>query len=458
MLLAERQRERSWQSSAARPGRASLALLIVLLSAGFILTVVVFYPGYITVDAQYVYDDAKADRLGDWQSPAMGMLWLLIDPLAPGSVSMFLLTIVLYWSSFAMLAFSALRRSISLGLLTPFVALAPPAFFFLGLIWRDVLFGVVWLTAGVLAFSVAKCRAPIRLPGQLIALLMIAFGVLLRPNAFLAAPVLAAYAIWPERFDLRRTAVVFVPAVIIFFVLVPLVYYGVLGAKRQNPLHSILVFDLGGITYFTGENQFPVSWNAQQTAMLTSICYDPVRWDSYWHVPPCPFVMQRLERPEDVIFGRPLLVQAWRHALLAHPLAYLAHRSTFTWQFLARSNLVLPFLDWEKPGATYGQGRAFQVMLRLHEVLASTILFRPGLWLIFAVVIGGLAWPQRHLRSGAFAVAVTTCAAVYVLSFFVVGVAADFRYAYWCVLAVLSGAVAASLEWWGGPTQLTRSA
>ncbi len=434
----------TWQSARARPAGASRVLQTLLLAAGFALTIVVFYPGYITVDAQYVYDDAKAGRLGDWQSPAMGVLWLLIDPMAPGSASMFLLTIVLYWSSFAMLAFIALRRSVWLGLLTSFVALAPPAFFFLGLIWRDVLFGIVWLTAGVLAFSVEPCRTPIRLPVQLIALLMVVFGVLLRPNAILAAPVLATYAIWPARFDLRRSAVAFIPTMFLFVALVPLVYYGMLGAKKQNPLHSILVFDLGGITYFTGENQFPVSWSAQQTAMLTSTCYDPARWDSYWHVPPCPFVMQRLERPDDVLFGSLLLVQAWWHALTAHPLAYLAHRSTFMWQFLARSNLVLPYLDWEKPGATYGQGRAFQAMLRLHAVLAPTILFRPGLWLVLAVAIAGLSWPQRKQPAGAFAIAVTSCAVIYVMSFFVVGVAADFRYAYWCVLAVLSGGIAVS--------------
>src|SRR6478736_458252 len=168
MLATDGQRDATWQSAEARPGNVSRVLLVLLLAAGFALTVVVFYPGYVTVDAQYVYDDAKAGRLGDWQSPAMGVLWLLIDPVAPGSVSMFLLAMVLYWSSFAMLAFIALRRSLWLGLLTPFVALAPPAFFFLGLIWRDVLFGIVWLTAGVLAFSAVPWRTPTRVPVQII--------------------------------------------------------------------------------------------------------------------------------------------------------------------------------------------------------------------------------------------------------------------------------------------------
>ena len=40
---------------------------------------------------------------------------------------------------------------------------------------------------------------------------------------------------------------------------------------------------------------------------------------------------------------------------------------------------------------------------------------------------------------------VSASAIVYVTTFLAVGVAADFRYGYWCVLATLAGAVAAPL-------------
>jgi hypothetical protein len=78
-------------------------------------------------------------------------------------------------------------------------------------------------------------------------------------------------------------------------------------------------------------------------------------------------------------------------------------------------------------------------------MLQPTLLFRPGLWLVLAMVIGAFAWRTRSVPAGAFAVSVTTSAIVYVMTFFAVGVAADFRYAYWCVLATLAGAVAAIL-------------
>ena len=428
----------------ARRDRAAYVLLL-LLAGCFGLTVLVFQPGYITIDARYVYADAQAWHFGDWQSPAMGALWRIIDPIAPGAWSMFLLTAVLYWLAFGALAFIALARSTWLGLATPLPALLPPAFFFVGMIWRDVQFAVIWLAAGVLVLAAAERGRYIR-PARAVALALIAFGVLLRPNAAIAAPLLATYAIWPTCFSLRRAAIVFLPAAALFCALVPLVYYGLLGAERQHPLHSIFVFDLGGITHFGGENAFPVPWSEEETALLKSACYDPARWDTYWHLPPCPFVMQRLERPDDVIFGRPLLVRAWRQAVIAHPLAYLAHRSTFMWQFLARANLVLPVWDWAAPGASYGHSPFFIPVLRLHDALAESTLFRPGLWLLLAVATCAASWRRRDTRAGAFAIGVTSCAAVYVMTFFVLGVAADFRYAYWCVLATLAGAVAAMIS------------
>ena len=63
---------------------------------------------------------------------------------------------------------------------------------------------------------------------------------------------------------------------IALYAIVQLVYYGALNATRQHPLHSIAVFDLGGITYFSGENQFPVTWSAQEMEALARPLLRPV--------------------------------------------------------------------------------------------------------------------------------------------------------------------------------------
>ena len=422
-----------------------IGAVLVLLAAGYALTILVFHPGYITIDASYVYAAAKDWRFGDWQSPAMSIAWWLIDPLAPGALSMFLLIATSYWAGFGLLALTAARRSAWLALATPLIALTPPAFVFVGMIWRDVLLAVAWLIAAAMTLAVADRPKPLRLPVQALALLVVAFGVLLRPNAIFAAALLAAYVVWPMRFGLRRTAIMFLPAVVAFYALIPLVYYAMLDAQRQYPLHSLLVFDLGGITHFSGENQFPVQWRADETAQLTSKCYDPVRWDTYWHMEPCPFVMKRLESKNDLIFGTPRLGEAWRRAVAAHPLAYLRHRATFMWTFLTGSNLVLPYYDWQRPAALYGNNPYFKPLLALHHLLAPTLLFRTWFWLVLAIGVCALAWPARATPAGAFAVGVSASAIVYVMTFLAVGVAADFRYGYWGVLATLAAAVATPL-------------
>jgi hypothetical protein len=158
---------------------------------------------------------------------------------------------------------------------------------------------------------------------------------------------------------------------------------------------------------------------------------------------PCRFVMQRLERPGDIIFGTPRLEQAWRRAVLAHPLAYLQHRTSFAWKFLAGPHLTLELYHARDPQRTpLARSRPFWAMVALHDWLKPTPLFRIGFWLLGACLVCALAWRMRETVAGAFAIAVTASAIAYLLTFIPFGVAADFRYGYWAVLATLVGGAA----------------
>src|SRR4026207_1425300 len=97
-------------------------------AAGFGLTLLIFYPGIMTYDAKYVYGDIAKHTLGDWQSPVMTVLWALIDPIAPGSASMFLLTAAAYWLAFGLLGFTLAGRSAALGGLPPLLRRLSPGF------------------------------------------------------------------------------------------------------------------------------------------------------------------------------------------------------------------------------------------------------------------------------------------------------------------------------------------
>jgi hypothetical protein len=416
--------------------------------AGFALTILVLYPGYLTNDATYVHSYIEGWQFGDWQSPLMTVVWGLIDPIAPGSGSMFLLIALLYWLGFGVLALAVAHRSATLAPLVPLLGFTPSAFLLLSMLWRDILFGAVWLLAAALVFLVAERRGALRVTGQALAFLLVAFGVLLRPNSIAAAPLLFTYVLWPTRFEWKRAALLFIPLVIAGYALIDTVYYRVLHAHKDNPAHSLMVFDIGGITYFTGESQFPVTWSADETAMLmTRQCYQPQHWDSYWTLEPCKFVMARLEgHKDDLIFGTPRLSEAWRRAVMAHPLAYLSHRITFMWTFLVEENLTLELWKMTLPDETpLAHNPYFLKLLPWHDTLKSTFLFRTGFWFLLAAAAGAWAWPGRATAAGAFVISVTVSGILYILSFGLLGVASDFRYGYWCVLAALAGLIPARL-------------
>ncbi len=415
----------------------SAPLHFLLILAGFMLTVHVFAPGIMNYDARYVYQDGLKGFYGDWQSPVMTWLWKTIDPLSPGSGSMFILITTLYWWGIAMLSSALWRRSLVLGIALPLVALTPPLLAFVGIIWRDVLMAVCWLFAAAWVFEAGdRTKRPVIV--QVIGLSLIILGVLLRPNALAAAPVLITYVLWPQQFSWKRTALLFVPIMIALYAIMQLAYYGVLNATRQHPLHSIAVFDLGGITHFTGENQFPVTWSASEAQALRGSCYDASYWNVYWNGD-CKFVMAKLEA-EPKVFGTPALSRAWADAIIKHPLAYLQHRLSFFRAFLFDSHLTMWTADIENPPKTVFEDRpAFMTFKTIHDALQPTPLFRMGTWFIACLALCALAWRRRLTPDGAFVLAICGSAALYVLSYLPLGVASEFRYVYWAVLASAAG-------------------
>jgi hypothetical protein len=309
----------------ARRRTAFQGLVFLTAAGGLALTLLVFYPGYSTVDARYVYADAQAWRFGDWQSPMMAVLWRLVDPIAPGSSSMFLLTATLYWLGFGLLALVAVRRAAWLGLVTPLLAFAPPAFFFVGMVWRDVLFGVVWLVAPVLALAGAERAARLRLPIQALALLLVALGVLLRPNAIFAARFRRLYRL--AHASMSSMAIVFLPAVVLLCACPARYYISRRSAAKSATLDS--GFRSRGITHFR-EKISSVTW-MHQTALSHQL---RPRAGILLAVPP--FSHATAGTPRRCVPARPPRCSLVG-ALSAHPSPISATRATFMWQF-ARSN------------------------------------------------------------------------------------------------------------------------
>jgi peptidoglycan/LPS O-acetylase OafA/YrhL len=84
---------------------------------------------------------------------------------------------------------------------------------------------------------------------------------------------------------------------------------------------------------------------------------------------------------------------------------------------------------------------AFMAFKALHDALLPTPVFRAGTWLLVCLAVCALGWRRRETTEGAFALGVCGSAVFYVMTYLPVGVASDYRYAYWAALAGLAGAV-----------------
>ena len=177
--------------------------------------------------------------------------------------------------------------------------------------------------------------------------------------------------------------------------------------------------------------------------LFTSACYNPTRWDYYWHLPGCEFVMKQLDAPADKIFGTPRLV------------GRMVERRQDASARLCRASYQLPVdvPDRIEPRNSSVRPRSSHPS----DSCAEPLLYGIGRCVHYAGAdlgiparllagnctrIYALAWPVRATPSGAFAIGTTGSAIVYVLSFFPFGVAAEYRYGYWCVLACIAGAAA----------------
>ena len=163
-----------------------------------------------------------------------------------------------------------------------------------------------------------------------------------------------------------------------------------------------MIFDLGGISHFAKENQFPVDWSESENAMLLNSCYQPTLWDIYWRLEPCDFVMRKVER-EKGLFGTSAISRAWLAAILHHPIAYLQHRSAFMWNFLAADNLTMWTADVEHPTKNvFADRAAFNALVSAHDVLKPTPFLRAGFWLLACIVVCGLSWRRSAPARSSF--------------------------------------------------------
>ena len=94
--------------------KSSLNYCLLTALVGAAITIVAFFPGYMSSDSILQYEQARASALTnireisgftDLHPPSMGIMWRLLDYIYPGPAGMLILHNLLYWCGAGLLSF-----------------------------------------------------------------------------------------------------------------------------------------------------------------------------------------------------------------------------------------------------------------------------------------------------------------------------------------------------------------
>ncbi len=422
--------------------RTSLA---IAAGAAAILNFIAFYPGLLHHDAWAYFDAARNDNWTNWQPPLLGFLWYPLQWIYDGPQPMLVLFVAGYWAGFVLIADSLRDEGRKLAILTFCAAFFPLVINFNGQLVKDVAMSVCLLLAAGIAAGVVTGRIEARRVALPAMWLFLVAGAFMRANSLFGLPPLIDLALqatskrWAQLHIAKRAAVVLVLSAAVAPAHI-LADRNIFRVEDIKPISQLQVFDLGGITYFSGQDRFQ-GFFGPDFVERNATCYTPRHWDVYgWVVGDrgCPEVYGDL-KPQ---FGWPLM-KLWLEGILADPVAYLTHRFAHAnrfFQFLCVDCEESVFTGWQSGNQkefTFEPTILFEAIDAGAQALYASPLGPPYVWLLIALAWSWAALGIPNPRTRAAVLAISLSGAMYALGFFIIGIAHEYRYIHWTMMCAL---------------------
>lgn len=415
----------------ARP-RAFLPYFPLLVA---LLATLSYWPGLVTYDSVRQYDQALSGLFDDWHPPMMEWVWRQMIPFWPGPAPMLLLQLLLYGAGLAGLIGWAMRRGRArLALAIGCVALMPLSLALMGAVLKDCLMAGALMAASALALAGWRGSGTARVA----CVLLVLFAATLRFNAFLAGVPILLVALGPAVFATRlRLCIAAIGASAMLLAAMP-VANRALHAQSSDVGLSLVIFDLAGITYYSGQDAFPPMEGVADPLAVVRGCYTPVKWDSFswWVDPLCPIHFEKVRQAMKRGHGGGTVWLAGQVA--RHPIAYIRHRLGH-WNINARFWVH----DWvERPvqrvsapndwGFRVAARGPIDWVDRAARWSALTPLDWPCVWMALGA---GLLLAAQSLSSRVAIRMFAGSSLLYGLGYGVFSVASELRYYLWTMMA-----------------------
>ena len=295
---------------------------------GMLVSLLAFFPGWMSVDSLTQYMDAKSDVYHDWHPVLMAWWWRILDGVYPGPALMLVQNLLLYWLGFGLLAIASSRWiGVYAGLL-PLVGFWPGILFPLGEIWKDICFATSIFFAWALLINVYSQQRTLYFIETTGIFILSIFAVGVKPNGLVVLPFLMWF--WTSLERWCRTGVIkrilLTVVLTLTFVLVSIAIVPKEKIVKQYNFQYSQVYDLLAITVKSNRNVFPEYIRSKMgDAKEFGKLYSPGANTAFSAV----FLGLAPTSP-GLATTKPLeladLQRCWIDAISSHPFVYLQHR------------------------------------------------------------------------------------------------------------------------------------
>lgn len=408
------------------------------------LLAIVFYPGYMSPDSiSHLEQATGVTHLTDWHPPAMTRLWGFLIRVTGHISSMLIFQLMLLVAAMFMLSILVYRhtRNRAWALSVYIIILLPNIVNIAGVIWKDVQMAFSLTLAVILIWFIItskKSLGRIAMCGIVgLALLLILYASILRHNALFA--VLPILFVLPSLFTKRPPMWSGLASVIIGLVVT-------IGAtivinqpsEKTHPITAVQLDDIVHVANLDGEHHG--RWSMYKK--IHGTCRDKTKdiMNSYII---CTTASQReaLKNEHQGVFND------WLSTIIRHPIRYASYRlatfSIFLFPQPERMYIFQPGIEQNQIGAAVKNEYAISGLAAYVKGGAQAnipLIFQPWLYLAVLVFIYYTSRRVREHRQRHFIRAVALSGLIYIVAYFPMAVAVDYRYMYWSVFAtILSG-------------------
>ena len=414
----------------------NLHLYLICLNFLFILSG--FYPGYMSIDSLYQYQQSKTMEFTDHHPPVMAGIWSLLNYIFSGPQGLLFFHLILFWSSILIL-FENLRNKHS-AIIVIFICYLPWILNFIGVLWKDV--GMAFSLLLFFSLSLKKLEGSFikKILKISTMFLLIFYSLSVRHNAFFAVIPILFYTInkWYPELLIRKSIIYCLGIVAILVTLNHIFTYKIIHASKQNSYRGTMVDDLSYLSINTGKSLLPnVSFEDLKECSKIYIIESQLHLKDF-----C--LKDKKTYKENSPFLNNSLNAVWIHEVMKHPYEILYFRLSIFSYFL-RSPVNSPIYIWHNGISEHQELN--KEKLKREDTLTSLIiekfvlgsakllpfLYKPYWWLWLNSFLY-LIYFTSYKKQIEFE-ALLASSTFYILGYLPLSPAADFRYIYWSVLA-----------------------